>query len=204
LWGRTRKFVRSDADVGVANCPLRFQGQYEDAESGLYYNLNRYYDPLCGMYLSPDPIGLAGGIHPNAYVHNPTAWIDPLGLAGCLLYGSSEKVAANAKWHTVSQTYEGNPGIRNHFHKHGSDMGFTSSRAYDQGARNTIRNADHVFSYTDKFTNESRVGYFNSKNGDFVATTQNGGVPTINTFFNPRKSWKDFKKEFINYSNIKK
>jgi len=59
---------------------LRFQGQYEDAESGLYYNLNRYYDPLCGMYLSPDPIGLAGGLRPHSYVHNPTTYIDPLGL----------------------------------------------------------------------------------------------------------------------------
>jgi len=35
------------------------------------------------MYLSPDPIGLAGGIRPNAYVHNPLTWIDPLGLAPC-------------------------------------------------------------------------------------------------------------------------
>jgi len=85
LWGKTRKFVRSDVDVETANCSIRFQGQYEDVESGLYYNLNRYYDPRCGMYLSPDPIGLAGGIRPNAYVHNPTTYIDPLGLAGCTL-----------------------------------------------------------------------------------------------------------------------
>jgi len=62
LWGKARKFVRADADVETANCAVRFQGQYEDAESGLYYNLNRYYDPRCGMYLSPDPIGLAGGL----------------------------------------------------------------------------------------------------------------------------------------------
>jgi len=73
--------VRSDVDIETANCSIRFQGQYEDAESGLYYNLNRYYDPRCGMYLSPDPIGLAGGLRPNGYVHNPTTYIDPLGLA---------------------------------------------------------------------------------------------------------------------------
>nr|WP_237735537.1 RHS domain-containing protein [Serratia fonticola] len=30
------------------NNPLRFQGQYDDVESGLYYNLNRYYDPRTG------------------------------------------------------------------------------------------------------------------------------------------------------------
>ncbi|MGK2976933.1 RHS repeat-associated core domain-containing protein [Klebsiella michiganensis] len=33
-----------------------------DAESGLYYNRYRYYEPELGQYLSPDPIGLAGGI----------------------------------------------------------------------------------------------------------------------------------------------
>ncbi|WP_418889007.1 RHS repeat domain-containing protein, partial [Pectobacterium parmentieri] len=34
-----------------------------------------------GQYLSPDPIGLAGGIRPQAYVHNPLTRVDPLGLA---------------------------------------------------------------------------------------------------------------------------
>ncbi|MFG0576641.1 AHH domain-containing protein [Shewanella sp. yb_14] len=35
------------------------------------------------QYLSPDPIGLAGGSRPQAYVHNPLEWVDPLGLSGC-------------------------------------------------------------------------------------------------------------------------
>ncbi|MFW7377172.1 RHS repeat-associated core domain-containing protein, partial [Vagococcus fluvialis] len=52
-----------------------------DVESGLYYNRYRYYDPDLGQYLSPDPIGLAGGIRPQGYVHNPLEWIDPLGLS---------------------------------------------------------------------------------------------------------------------------
>ncbi|EAM7548825.1 hypothetical protein NZQ62_004496 [Salmonella enterica] len=30
--------------------PLRFQGQYEDEESGLFYNLNRYYQPELGQH----------------------------------------------------------------------------------------------------------------------------------------------------------
>nr|WP_142017220.1 RHS repeat-associated core domain-containing protein [Serratia fonticola] len=33
--------------------------------------------------MSPDPIGLAGGVNPYSYVHNPNSWIDPLGLATC-------------------------------------------------------------------------------------------------------------------------
>ena len=64
--------------------PLRFQGQYFDAESGLHYNRHRYYDPEVGRYLTPDPIKLAGGLNQYQYTPNPTGWIDPLGLnANC-------------------------------------------------------------------------------------------------------------------------
>ncbi|MDX6039973.1 RHS repeat-associated core domain-containing protein, partial [Scandinavium lactucae] len=40
----------------------------------------RYYDTETGQYLTPDPIGLAGGMNPYGYVHNPLSWVDPLGL----------------------------------------------------------------------------------------------------------------------------
>ncbi|WP_415772931.1 RHS repeat-associated core domain-containing protein [Pseudomonas sp. LB3P38] len=62
--------------------PLRFQGQYFDAESGLHYNRHRYYDPEVGRYLTPDPIKLAGGPNQYQYTPNPTGWVDPLGLSG--------------------------------------------------------------------------------------------------------------------------
>ena len=61
--------------------PLRFQGQYFDAESGLHYNRHRYYDPEVGRYLTPDPIKLAGGLNQSQYTPNPTGWVDPLGLS---------------------------------------------------------------------------------------------------------------------------
>jgi len=64
-------------------CPFRFPGQYEDEETGLYYNRFRYYDPGTGGYVSRDPIGLLGGKAPYAYAHDPLAWTDPSGLAGC-------------------------------------------------------------------------------------------------------------------------
>jgi len=67
-------------------CSLRFQNQWEDKETGLYYNLNRYYDPDSGQYLIQDPIGLEGGLRTHAYVHDPMQWVDPMGLAGCGKY----------------------------------------------------------------------------------------------------------------------
>ena len=60
---------------------LRFSGQYSDSETGLFYNYYRYYNPIIGRYIQPDPIGLAGGFDLYAYVgQNPINGIDPLGL----------------------------------------------------------------------------------------------------------------------------
>ncbi|WP_340621285.1 RHS repeat-associated core domain-containing protein [Xenorhabdus siamensis] len=84
-WGkaeRSQVIASNDVDYHV-NCNLRFMGQYEDEESGLYYNRFRYYSPETGQYISPDPIGLLGGFNPYAYVHNPVNFIDPFGLTNC-------------------------------------------------------------------------------------------------------------------------
>jgi RHS repeat-associated protein len=63
-------------------CPFRWPGQYEDAETGLYYNRFRYYDPEAGEYVSQDPLGVTGGLAPHGYVRDPSTWVDPLALAG--------------------------------------------------------------------------------------------------------------------------
>ncbi|MFF8940871.1 RHS repeat-associated core domain-containing protein [Streptomyces sp. NPDC014864] len=63
-------------------CPLAFPGQYRDPETGLHYNLARYYDPDTAHYLSPDPLGLVPAPNHHAYVDNPFRWSDPLGLEG--------------------------------------------------------------------------------------------------------------------------
>ncbi|WP_237613853.1 RHS repeat domain-containing protein, partial [Pseudomonas syringae] len=70
-------------DISEIDNPLRFQGQYFDAETGLHYNRHRYYNPGTGRFLTPDPIKLAGGLNNYQYVPNPTGWVDPLGLNCC-------------------------------------------------------------------------------------------------------------------------
>ena len=75
-WGRIHRLEK-----GAISQPFRFQGQYEDEETGLYYNRHRYYDPDTARYLTQDPIGLLGGNNLYAYTPNSTGWVDPLGLA---------------------------------------------------------------------------------------------------------------------------
>ncbi len=75
-WGRI--FARPVNNVDQA---LRFQGQYEDEESGLFYTRHRYYNPDVGRFISQDPIGLLGSSNLYAYAPNPTGWVDPFGLS---------------------------------------------------------------------------------------------------------------------------
>jgi RHS repeat-associated protein len=61
--------------------PIRFPGQYHDAETNLHYNYHRYYEPVAGRYVTSDPIGIDGGLNRYAYATNdPVNAIDPFGL----------------------------------------------------------------------------------------------------------------------------
>ena len=89
-WGEAREVIaRVSKAAGVEpRNPIRFQGQQEDAETGLRYNRYRYYDPVLGRFVSRDPIGLVGGLNAYQYAPNPGQWIDPLGLARKCQLGS--------------------------------------------------------------------------------------------------------------------
>ncbi|WP_249963910.1 RHS repeat-associated core domain-containing protein, partial [Escherichia coli] len=76
VWGNTIQ----EKDHGRVEQNLRYQGQYLDRETGLHYNLHRYYDPDVGRFMVTDPIGLRGGLNLYQYAPNPLSWIDPLGL----------------------------------------------------------------------------------------------------------------------------
>jgi RHS repeat-associated protein len=76
IYGKVKDFT---GDVNFI--PFRYQGQYADTETGLYYNRFRYYDPVIGQYTQQDPIRLVGN-NPTlyGYVFNLTVFVDPFGL----------------------------------------------------------------------------------------------------------------------------
>jgi RHS repeat-associated protein len=82
VWSATHRAHGSLAlaDIELIDNNLRFQGQYFDSETGLHYNLNRYYDPSTGRFIHQDPIGLEGGENLYEYAPNPVNWVDPFGL----------------------------------------------------------------------------------------------------------------------------
>ncbi|CZW31116.1 RhsB [Enterobacter hormaechei] len=59
--GTPERMTDSETQVSGYSQNLRMQGQYLNRETGLHYNLCRYYDPDCGRFTQQDPIGLAGG-----------------------------------------------------------------------------------------------------------------------------------------------
>ena len=101
LWGLEEGINKDSAP----SCRLRFPWQYEGAESGLYYNRYRYYNCDTGQYISPDPIGLDGGINPYSYAQNPLRFIDPFGLASvCVQPGDKTPGGREFTIHCAEQT----------------------------------------------------------------------------------------------------
>ena len=79
-WGRLKGETKV---TDSAYQPFRLQNQYADRETGLHYNLLRYYSPDLGRFIHQDPIKLHGGMNLYQFAPNISNWIDPLGLSKC-------------------------------------------------------------------------------------------------------------------------
>lgn len=65
-------------------CRLHISNRYFDEESGLYYNIARYFHPDLMRFLTPDPVGEEGGLDLYAYAAGrPHMEVDWTGLYSC-------------------------------------------------------------------------------------------------------------------------
>ncbi|MFI1236225.1 putative T7SS-secreted protein [Nocardia salmonicida] len=138
LWGRTTW-------RGKASSPLRFPGQIHDPETGLHYNMFRYYNPDTGQYLTADPLGLSPAPNPYAYTTNPLRFIDPLGLtpAACERFENFRRQVTPDELSDAPAPYEGGrPG-------HAWDKHMVSREVQ----ASILNNPDRIFSGTYHGTN---------------------------------------------------
>lgn len=71
------RIISGDATATLS----RFPGHWFEPETGLHYNRWRYFDPTTATYLSPEPLGLEGGLESYGYVSGrPLALVDFDGL----------------------------------------------------------------------------------------------------------------------------
>jgi len=121
-------------------CPLRFPGQYHDDETGLDYNIYRYYDASTARYTTPDPLGLAPAPDDHAYVPNPMVWADPLGLSG----GSA--APGGGSGHPIWSSTNSKTGVENaysHFQKHGGEFeDIQNAKQYVESANDFLDSSD--------------------------------------------------------------
>ena len=80
-----------------------YAGHIRDSATGLSYMKARFYDPILGRFLSPDPVTFkSGGFeHLNRYVYvsgDPINYWDPLGLAKVLMLLKAYTVTPRFLW----------------------------------------------------------------------------------------------------------
>ncbi|MCL5048833.1 MAG: RHS repeat-associated core domain-containing protein, partial [Firmicutes bacterium] len=98
--------------------PFGFAGSYMDP-TGLYYMINRYYDPSSGQFISVDPLSSITN-QPYAYTGgDPVNGVDPMGLQGipsyCYMMSgvSCRPTSAQFLWYYAEQFVATMNGVEN-------------------------------------------------------------------------------------------
>ena len=125
-WGNPESTTGSMAStLGAAN-PFRYRSYYFDTESGLYYLMSRYYDPVVGRFLNADVYTTTGqgfiGCNMFAYcLNNPVLYQDSNGQSvvltlltfGCAVAGFCALVAtAYVAYQVVDHYVDGSSALR--------------------------------------------------------------------------------------------
>ncbi len=76
VWGDGR----ADREPEAVESPIGLPGQIWDSASGFHYNRHRFYWAAAGTFVTPDPIGMWGGLDAYAYPSDPVNLSDPTGL----------------------------------------------------------------------------------------------------------------------------
>lgn len=180
-WG---EIDRQHADA-VDN-PLRFQGQYADAESGLHFGRSRYFDPHAGCFVTQDPVGLLAGENLYHYAPNAQGWIDPYGLSCAttkklqkLVDQAVEEIRQNPK---IAENLM-SPGSYRHLVEKTGLYGASFGKAVERRVAQLVA-ADPKLAKAIKHTGLSREAGkfcssadFTTKAGKLFDVTTNKGVP---------------------------
>ncbi len=98
---------------GTDKVTAKFTGKEYDEDTGLHYYGMRYYDPVIGRFLGPDPVfsSLTDAQSLNRYGYarnNPTLYEDPNGeffFLPIVLFAATTALAAQVVWSFVDQAF---------------------------------------------------------------------------------------------------
>jgi len=92
------EYQRYQTGAAIFGIPLRFPGQYFDAETDLFENWNRYYDASIGRYLQTEPVLQDPRFVTDQARQGRSTLSYAYALNNPLLFGDSTGLAPNDKW----------------------------------------------------------------------------------------------------------
>ena len=141
--------ITSETHIGNLN-PFRYRGYYYDTESGFYYLMSRYYDPVTHRFINADGYFQAGGdildANMSAYcANNPIMYWDPTG--SCYVEKrTSAGTYIGTHW-VVQTAVPSVPGFCNDCKSYGGSSGNNNYVGYSEhnkkGTTNPLNKSKH-------------------------------------------------------------